>query len=261
MDAFEIERDLSTARVGRNVICFKALDSTNDTAAASARQADSDGLVVLADVQRRGRGRGGRAWLGAPGANVLMSVVLRDDVGRLPAEPVTIAAGMAVAGAIEHVLAEPDACRLKWPNDVLLDGRKVAGILVEQRRLGPARSLIVGIGINVNAHPADGQVDRPATSLAARRGGPVDRVAVVRAVCRTLDGWVAALAADRAGTAERLRALWGRRCGMVDHRHTILSGGRAYTGTVAAIDPLEGLLLRTDEGFYVHIRAEGAAVA
>ncbi|NLF31623.1 MAG: biotin--[acetyl-CoA-carboxylase] ligase [Planctomycetes bacterium] len=256
-----IERDLGTSRVGRNVICFEVLDSTNDTAADSARQADSDGLVVLAERQRRGRGRGARAWLSEPGANVLMSVVLRDDASHLPAEPVTIAAGMAVAEAVEAVLADPGACRLKWPNDVLLEGRKVAGILVEQRRGGSARSLIVGIGINVNAHPGDDRVDRPATSLARRRGGPVDRVAVVRAVCRALDGWVADLTADRRRAVERLGALWGRRCGMVNCRHTILSGGRATTGTVVAIDPLEGLLLRTDEGFYVHIRAEGATVA
>ncbi len=260
MDASAIERDLCTARVGRNVICFKALDSTNDTAADSARQADSDGLVVLADVQRRGRGRGRRAWLSEAGANVLMSVVPRDDANRPPAEPVTIAAGMAVAEAIEQVLEAPGACRLKWPNDVLLDGRKAAGILVEQRRVGSARSLIVGIGINVNAHPPDGRVDRPATSLAAWRGGRVDRVAVVRAVCRTLDAWVAALTADRSCAVERLRGLWEGRCGMVGHRHTIISGGRPHTGTVAAIDPLEGLLLRTDEGFYVHIQAAGATV-
>jgi BirA family biotin operon repressor/biotin-[acetyl-CoA-carboxylase] ligase len=190
-----------------------------------------------------------------------MSVVLRDDACRLPAEPVTIAAGMAVAEAVEHVLEAPGVCRLKWPNDVLLDGRKVAGILVEQRRGGPSRSLIVGVGVNVNAHPPDGWVDCPATSLAAHRGGEVDRVAVVRAVCRGLDGWVCDLTADRGRAVERLQALWGRRCGMVNHRHTILSGRRRYTGTVVAIDPLEGLLLRTDEGFYVHVQAEGATVA
>lgn len=260
LNARLIERDLGTRRVGRNVICFDALDSTNDTAADSARQAGSDGLVVLADCQRKGRGRQGRVWLSGPGANVLMSVLLIDPDRRLPAEAVTVAAGMAAAEAIEEVLGvAKDVCRLKWPNDVLLDAKKVAGILLEQRS-DPAGCLIVGIGVNVNAHPPDDQVDCPATSMAEHAAGTVDRIPVVRALCQRLDTWIARLAADRQAAADRLREQWARRCGMLGHRYTIASGANRHTGRVVEIDPLTGLVLRTDEGNHVHIPAEGASV-
>jgi len=255
-----IERELGTRRVGRNVICFEELDSTNDTAADSARQTNSDGLVVLAESQRKGRGRQGRHWLSPAGANVLMSVLLIDKTARLPAEGITVAAGMAAAEAIEQALgATEKLCRLKWPNDVLLDTKKVAGILVE-RRSAPAGCVVIGIGVNVNAHPPDEQVDRPATSLASRGAGQMDRIPVVRALCRRLDDWVERLGDDPHAAAERLRAEWAARCAMVGHRHTVISGGTSYTGHVLEIDPMTGLLLRTDAGTQVHIPAEGATV-
>jgi len=255
-----IERELGVRRVGRNVICFDRLDSTNDTAAASARQPNSDGLVVLAESQRKGRGRQGRRWLSEAGTNVLMSVLLVDPDGRSPTEGLTVAAGMAAAEAIEQVLGEAeDVCRLKWPNDVLLDGRKVAGVLVEQR-CAPAPCAVIGVGVNVNSHPPDRQVDRPATSLAEHAAGPVDRIVVVRALCRRLDEWLARLTADRAGAVEELRSRWAGRCGMLGNRYTIVSRRRRYTGCVMEIDPLTGLVLRTDEGNHIHIPAEGASV-
>ena len=260
LNARLIERELGTGRVGRHVICFAEVDCTNDTVAGSARQVGSDGLVVLAESQRKGRGRHGRQWFGGRGANILMSVLLLDEAGRLPSEGVTVAAGMATAEGIEQTLGGgADACRLKWPNDVLLGAAKVAGILVE-RRSSPAGCLIVGIGVNVNARPPDGQVDRPATSLAEHVGEPMDRIPLVRALCRRLDDWVARLAADRHAAADQLRARWAARCGMMGRHHAVVSAGRRYEGRVIEVDPMTGLVLLTDEGTHVHIPAEGATV-
>ena len=174
-----IERDLPTRRIGRSVVCFDEVSSTNDVALAAARQADADGLVVLAERQRAGRGRHGRQWVSPAGSGILMSVLLMDSPGRSGAsDAVTIAAGLATAEAIER--ATGLSCGLKWPNDVLLEDGKVAGVLVETRTGPGARVTVIGIGVNVNAAPPAEAVDRPGGAPGrapcragrARGGGP-----------------------------------------------------------------------------------------
>jgi len=253
LDADLIERRLGTRRVGRSVICFPDVDSTNDVAFEAARQRSCDGLVVLAEHQRRGRGRLGRRWESPPGANVLMSVLLVDD--NLPQEAVTIAGGLAVAQGVEDACGLP--CQLKWPNDVCIDGRKVAGVLVEVRKRGPRRCVIVGIGINANASPPSSEVDRPATDLAAQTHAPLERIEVVRAVLRRLDRWIEEAGRGRLG---KLHEAWVRRCGMLNQRVAVLSAGRRCVGRVLDVDPLHGLVLRGDEGHVFHIPAATATV-
>ena len=260
LDAWLIERDLGTSRVGKHVLCFPVVDSTNDTAAKAARQSDSDGLVVLAEAQRDGRGRRGRPWLSPPGANVLMSVLLKDPRGVLVHEAVTVAAGLAVAEGIEHALPHTVACRLKWPNDVLLDAGKVAGILVERRQLQRTAHLIIGIGINVNAHPPRADLTAAAASLAAALGEQLDRIPIVRSVLRRLDAWIALLSHTPATAVERIRSGWKNRCAMLNQRHTIRTGRRQVTGRVVDIDPVEGLALLTDAGQQVRILGREATV-
>ncbi len=262
LDAHLIERDLPVKRVGRHAICFPVVDSTNETAADSARQEHADGLAVLAEAQRAGRGRHGRRWLSPPGANILMSVVLVDPAGLLPLEAATIATGLAVAEGVEAAF-EPSrrpACSLKWPNDVLLEGMKLAGVLVEQRRRAGKRVVVIGIGINVNASPPESDIGYAATSLSARLGEETDRIPVIRGVLVKLDEWIGGILSDQASAIKRIRTGWERRCGMIDQRHTIASHGRRHTGRVMEIDPLEGLTLLTDAGTQVRIAAEGASV-
>lgn len=266
LDANLIERGLGTRVVGRSVICFPAVDSTNDVAFEASREGESGGLVVLTEHQRRGRGRLGRRWQSPPGANVLMSVLLVDAA--LPQEAVTVASGLAVAQGVEDACGLP--CQLKWPNDVCIDGRKIAGVLVEVRTRSAAASLeirrahgagrrcvIVGIGINANASPPPGEVERPATDLAAHTHAPVERIEVVRAVLRRLDHWVEEVGRGR---MEELHTEWVRRCGMLNQRLTVLSAGRKYVGQVLDVDPLRGLVLRGDEGQTLRLPAETTTV-
>lgn len=255
LDAHLIERRLDTLRVGRNVICFPEVASTNDVALACARQKDADGLAVLAESQRAGRGRLGRSWISPPGANILLSVLLVDDPPALAHEALTIAAGLAVAEGIEQ--ATGLTAGLKWPNDVLLEGRKAAGILVELRKVDRRRCLVVGIGLNANAAPPAGQVDRPPACLAEFAGAPVDRIAVVQALLRRLDAWVLRIAA---ADLDELHRRWVARCSMLNERITAVSGGTAYVGRVLDVSPLEGLILACDNGQRVHLPAEGATL-
>jgi BirA family biotin operon repressor/biotin-[acetyl-CoA-carboxylase] ligase len=256
LEASLIERGLNTRRVGRSVICFEQVSSTNEVALEAIRQADTDGLVVLAESQSAGRGRGGRRWVSPPGKNLLLSALLLDPSGAAAAaEALTIAAGVAVAEAVDRTTGL--ACELKWPNDVLLDGRKVAGVLVETRHAAKATGVVVGVGVNVNAAPDAGDVAGPATSLAERLGHPVERVELARALLTALDGWVERIADGRLGP---LRDGFVARCRMINERATIRCRGRQHTGRVLDVDPMEGLSLCDDDGRCVYLPAEGSTV-
>lgn len=256
LDAHLIERGLGTVRVGRNAICFPEVDSTNDVAFEAAAQEDCDGLAVLAEYQRRGRGRQGRLWVSPPGMNILLSVLLLDEPDRLPQEAVTIAAGLAAAEGIREACGV--ACRLKWPNDVWVEGAKVAGVLVEVRRRACGRCVVVGIGVNVNASPPPDGTGWPATDLARHAGVPVERIEVARGVLRRLDFWVGEIAAGR---LEGLRQAWVGLCGILNERAAVTCGARRYVGRVLDVSPLEGLVLACDDGRTVRLPADNSSLA
>jgi len=268
LDAHLIERGLGTRRLGRHVICFGKVDSTNDVALAAARQHGSDGLAVLADWQHKGRGRHGRRWFSRAGANVLLSVLLVDTSRSLAHDALTVAAGLAAAEGIQAACGAD--CRLKWPNDVVLAGAKVAGVLVEVRQVRRRRCVVVGIGVNVGAAPPQRKLDAPATSLAVHLGGPVERIEVVREVLRKLDYWVGQIAAVRAeakdsdtagyGALAALHDEWLSRCGIIGERLAVQCEGSRYVGRVLDVSPLEGLILRCDDGRTVHLPAEASTV-
>jgi len=251
LDGHLIQRDLPAGRIGRHVICFRQVGSTNDVAFDSARQADSDGLVVLAELQQDGRGRIGRKWHSWPLANILMSVLLIDERERMHLGALTIAGGLAVAESIEQCVRLP--ARLRWPNDVLLEGCKVAGVLTEARRIGDRLAVAVGMGINVNACPDPQQVDHPATSIAAQTGRSEDRTELVRAVICRLDHWVRELSDGR---LEGLHEAWVARCDMLGTRAAIVCDQRRYVGRVLDVSPLDELVLAADDGQRVNLPAE-----
>ncbi len=242
LNPFLIERGLDTRRLGCSVICFEQVDSTNDTAADAARTGHSDGLVIAAESQRAGRGRLGRTWVSPPRANLLFSVVLVDAADALAREAVTIAAGLSIAEGIAEAVGLD--CDLKWPNDVLLGGAKLAGVLVERRHLPAGDCYIVGMGVNVGAAPSARQLGRAATCL-SDHVELADRIRLLRTILRRLDGWVWRIASDRAGD---LRGAWQLRCGMLHQRVRIRWAGDVYEGIVLDVDPMEGLVLAQDQG-------------
>ncbi|MBN9122123.1 MAG: biotin--[acetyl-CoA-carboxylase] ligase, partial [Planctomycetes bacterium] len=164
-----------TERIGRRVLVYDHVDSTNTRGAELARaEPDTDGLVLIADQQTAGRGQYGRVWQSRPGSSLLMSVVLRP-----PAElrrPVVLTAWAAVSVA-EAVLALTGVqARIKWPNDLLVRGKKVCGILIEQSGTGNALTTVAGIGLNLNQTTDEfAAADLPdATSLGILSGGAID---------------------------------------------------------------------------------------
>jgi BirA family biotin operon repressor/biotin-[acetyl-CoA-carboxylase] ligase len=243
LDAALIERGLGTERIGQSVICFQSVASTNDVAWDSARQGNTDGLVIAAESQKSGRGRFGRTWVSPEGKNLLFSVVLHDPENKLAQEALTISAGLAVAEGVEQVTGV--GCDLKWPNDVLIDRAKLAGVLVETGRIQRKRWWVVGMGINVGSAPSPDRIAARGACLDEQCSRPCDRIAVLRQVLRRLEHWIQRI---ESRSLEQLRLAWLGRCGMLHERIRARQGDREYEGTVLDIHPLEGLILGPDRG-------------
>ena len=173
MDASAIEFHLTTTALGRNLHVFAELDSTNVTAREMAAAGAPHGTVVIADAQRQGRGRLGRTWASPREVNLYVSVVLR---GALPVERVAQISLLAGVATCETV-REWCAAEIKWPNDVLAGGRKVAGVLCEMTAAGTEHVIVIGIGVNLNASLDDfpPELRDKAGSLRMASGAPIDR--------------------------------------------------------------------------------------
>ncbi len=143
-----------SATVGREILVFEETDSTNDLARRAGDDGIGEGLVIFAETQRAGRGTQGRRWMSPPYRGLWFSVLLRPATGSMARWPeLTFCAALAVAESAE--LATGQSAQIKWPNDVLLDGRKVAGILVECHHRQDPGFVVIGIGLNVLQQPGD----------------------------------------------------------------------------------------------------------
>jgi len=178
----EIKAGLGTHTFGKTLHFYPELPSTQDEARALAMQGAPEGTVVIAEAQTSGRGRIGRAWAAPPGG-IYLSIILRPAITPPEALRFPLIAGVAVAQAIEEVTRLSP--RLKWPNDVLISGKKVAGILTEMNaEMDRLNFIIVGIGINVNTPPENlpEELRATATTLAAESGRQIPRVKLVQAL-------------------------------------------------------------------------------
>lgn len=171
-------------RLGSRVLYFPSIGSTNDVAAALAGHADGEGAVVVADAQSEGRGRRGRSWFSPHGAGLYVSVVLTPARARLAPDRatalLTLAAGVALAEAIQHATGlAPD---IKWPNDLLIGRRKLAGILAEgvaaPSSTGGIHAVVLGFGVNVQRASYPPELSDRVTALETELGRHVDRAAL-----------------------------------------------------------------------------------
>ena len=220
-----------------------SVSSTNDVAKEAARHGAREGLVVVAETQTAGRGRHGRQWT-SPAGNLFLSVLLRPrDPAVLSLLP--LAAGVAVAEAIE---AQGVDGQLKWPNDVLVGERKIAGLLAEASTdAGRVDSVVLGVGVNVNLRASDvpAEIAGVTASLFEETGRTHDVRTVAAAVLDRWVLWYDALQAD----AETVRRTWRARS--VDwwgQAVEVVSGGQRVTGLARDIDESGALLLEAPDG-------------
>jgi BirA family biotin operon repressor/biotin-[acetyl-CoA-carboxylase] ligase len=234
-----------TRVIGRDIQVFQETSSTNDVVERLARDGVGQGTVVFAESQTKGRGRLGRKWVSAAGKGLWFSVLLRPELRPQDATQLTIIAATALARALRTYELSP---LIKWPNDILIGQRKLAGVLTElAAEIDRIRYVILGIGMNVNSTLSDFPPDvrGVATSLRIETGAPVRRAELAAAVLRELDSDYDRLCR---GDFPNIADEWARQCATLGQRVTIRVGDRAVHGQAEALDDSGALLLRTAHG-------------
>jgi BirA family biotin operon repressor/biotin-[acetyl-CoA-carboxylase] ligase len=232
--------------IGRDIRVFAETTSTNDVVEKLARDGVVEGAVVFSESQTKGRGRMGRKWVSPAGKGLWFSILLRPRLRPNEVTRVTVASATALRRAIhEQTGLQAD---IKWPNDILLNGRKVAGILTElHAEVDQVRYITLGIGVDVNVEASQlpPEVRKIATSLCAELGRRLPRPDLAVAILRELD-------ADYARITDRLfPALadeWEAHCGTIGRQVTIRAGHRETRGRAEALGDEGALLVRTEHG-------------
>jgi BirA family biotin operon repressor/biotin-[acetyl-CoA-carboxylase] ligase len=236
----DVEAQLTTRWCGRSLEVVERTASTNDDARRASLGDAAHGHVIVADHQTQGRGSRGRTWSSPAGTDLYFSMVLRTEATLALVAPLTLAVGVAVAEAIEARLPPEARVEVKWPNDVLANGRKIAGILVECSSLGDrALPLIVGVGINVNRLEFPADLDFPATSVAIIAERPLARASLLAEVLKRIEVWVETFEAQGVGPV--VEAL-NPRLALRDAPARC----DGQLGVVRGVSPRGGLLFETD---------------
>lgn len=245
------ESRLRTRVIGRRLVARAEAGSTNDAAWDALGMGAPDGTVVVADVQSAGRGRAGRAWHHAPEKGLALSVLLHQGCDRRQLGTLPLVAGLALARALDELGAHAE---LKWPNDLLLHGRKVSGILAESRNLpGRGDAAVIGVGVNVLQQPEDfpPEIAALATSL-AMEGCVTRREIVAAAFVNALEPlWAELQEGDRAAVLDRWReraTFWGREV-------RALAPSGPVVGVARALDPDGALVVEQADGSRVTVVA------
>lgn len=242
-DPARVEADLraQSTGLGLPLVFVRETESTNDDAKQAARAGAPEGAAFVADAQTRGRGRRGHAWHSPAGENLYVSFVLRPNLPVASTPPLSLVAGLAVVDAASRYVPA-EKLRIKWPNDVYLDGRKLAGILVEGLTAGDRCSaVIVGIGLNVHTRAFPEPIADTATSLALLAHRPLDRSEIFVALCGALEARMREHLEH--GIAHTVRAL-----ASLDYLAGKTVSIDGISGVAQGITPDGRLLVRTRDG-------------
>ena len=247
-----IQLGLATRWAGCEIVYFGETDSTNRQARMLAAEGAAHGTLVLADMQTAGRGRRGRGWISPAGEGIFMSLIVRPDVPPSEVAKMSLTLALAVAGAIERETGL-DA-RIKWPNDIVIGGRKVCGLLLEMDASAEkVNSVAAGVGINVHQTRFDEEIAHTASSLDLLSGKRVSRSAVVRAF---LEEFEKAMALTDAQMMDAYRA----RSATSGQRVQVIALNGTYTGTAKGIADSGSLLVETDAGEVREVLAADVSV-
>jgi len=243
-----IRRWLRAPVVGRQLHLYGKVESTNDTLGRLARSGAPEGTVVIAEAQTAGRGRLGQPWFSPPNVNLYASVLFRGALALKDAPIFSLIGGLALAETVRDAGATP---AIKWPNDVLVDGRKVGGTLVACGARGDEVDyLVLGVGANLNVDldaldAALGPAARDAISLRAVTGREVDRDAFAAAYLNALNAWTRRYRDD--GPSAVLEG-WRGLDILTGRRVEIRGAGSRFVGRVAGVDPSGRLVVEDGLG-------------
>jgi BirA family biotin operon repressor/biotin-[acetyl-CoA-carboxylase] ligase len=242
----EINPLLETKWIGKKIHLFETVDSTNTKAYEFALQGAREGEVVVAESQKKGRGRLGREWFSPPFSNLYLSVILRPKIPPHQASLITLMAAVATAEALRKFSGlDP---RIKWPNDVLLNDRKVAGLLNEiHSEADRIHFVILGIGINLNmdASMVSKEIRSRATSLKIETGQTISRKAFLKTLLEELETWYEVFL-EEGGTI--ILKAWRDRARIQGKQVNVTSFGETLRGVAIDVDSDGALILETETG-------------
>ncbi|MFQ5905274.1 MAG: biotin--[acetyl-CoA-carboxylase] ligase [bacterium] len=240
----EIAMELKTSFIGRAIHCYSTIGSTNDLAKRLGEDGAEEGTVVIADEQRRGRGRFGRSWLSPKGEGIWMSVILRPQAGLEPVTALSLVAAYSVATSVRELTGM--RATIKWPNDVRVGEKKMCGILAElDRDSAGGEFIVLGIGVNVNQVEFGEDLAQAATSIRIETGRIASRLPLIRRILENLEKFYVRARRDGfSSVIEKLREI----STLVGKRVEVSMGEETVSGYVQDIDDRGRLIVRTDDG-------------
>jgi BirA family biotin operon repressor/biotin-[acetyl-CoA-carboxylase] ligase len=237
-----LQQGLETRLFGKKIYTFETIDSTNDCCRALAGCWAHEGTVVIAEKQTAGRGRLGRVWLANPNQNLTFSLILRPSIPPEKLPLLSLYAAVAIADAVKKAIGADVEC--KWPNDLLLNGKKFGGVLLEASvQQDAVEHVIVGIGVNVNQEVFPEALGDRATSLSLGAGKEIDRFEVFRLILSSLEAHYTKMMASG---VESILPLWLARSSMVNRTISVSQQGTVYSGVVKGLSRDGGLVVQRD---------------
>ncbi|KAB2953087.1 biotin--[acetyl-CoA-carboxylase] ligase [Heliorestis acidaminivorans] len=242
----EVLSVLETKKFGRNYIYYHSINSSNEKAKEFAREGAEEGTVVLAEEQQAGKGRLGRTWHSPLGLGLYLSIILRPSIPLALTPQITLLTALSIAKTIEKMTSLGPA--IKWPNDILLDGKKVCGILTElSAEMDGVKHIVVGIGLNLNQEATDfpTAVTSQASSVSMQAGEKVDRLAFFNKLLMQLEDdyehWL-----EQGFSA--IRQQWLDRAVGLGDTVRVIAGSAQWQGRMEGIDDMGALLVRNKAG-------------
>jgi BirA family biotin operon repressor/biotin-[acetyl-CoA-carboxylase] ligase len=238
----EVAKGLQTTIIGRSLRYLSSVSSTNSYATSLIHEGAEEGTVVVADIQTKGRGRKQRPWISPPGG-LWFSIILYPPLPPTKAMLVTMASSLAVVETIQQTLDLPAV--IKWPNDVLLNGKKACGVLTElDAEMDQLHYIVVGIGINVN-NTLESYLKHTATSLQQEKGSRVSRVHLLREILTRLDSYYMLLLK---GKLDYIRTRWLSYTSLLHKNIRVTTINAELEGTVVSVDDDGSLIIKTEKG-------------
>ncbi|MHC4075670.1 MAG: biotin--[acetyl-CoA-carboxylase] ligase [Planctomycetota bacterium] len=238
----DIKANLKTRVIGKEIIIYESISSTNDAAAEYAKNRKNNGLVIFAEEQTAGRGRSANKWFSNKYESILCSIVLTKS--KLNSELLSLGCAVAVAEAIGTVGGKE--AKIKWPNDIMINGKKAAGVLLESKPQGDNTTYIIGVGVNChqgrNCWPD--ALKATATSIDIESKGVCDRTSLAKRLLNCLDYRLGAAEKNSKTVIEQ----WRRLSIQLGHRVKVVFNGKIFSGNCIGVDPEKGLIVQLDRG-------------
>ncbi len=246
LDVDKLEKLLATERLGRTIHYYEQLDSTQTTAHEWVAKGAEEGTLIVAEAQTKGRGRMGRSWHSPAGTGIWMSMILKPEITLPFASQLTLLTAVALCRAIRK--QEQIQIGIKWPNDLLFQGKKVSGILLESSSEDERiRYVVAGIGISANftEHEFPGELKEKATSLRQITGHRIDRERLIAVFLQEFEQLYSLY--QEKGFAP-IRSLWEALSITLQQEIKVQTGSALITGTAEAIDEMGALVVRDSSG-------------